>query len=62
MNQINKAILVPLFALVALILKANFGIKLSDSDLNTVIDGTLVLIGIAGVFMHPKKDGGKSGY
>lgn len=53
--KVNKQIIVPIAALVSLILKSNFGIVLSDGDMDTVVNGVLAIVGLFGVFMHPKK-------
>lgn len=53
--KVNKQIIVPIVALVALILKTNFDVVLSDGDTDTIVNGLLAIVGLFGVFMQPKK-------
>lgn len=50
----NKALLLPIVALLALTLKQIFNIELSESDTDTIVDGVLALCTLAGIFMQPK--------
>lgn len=55
MNQINKAIILPILAMVSLALKSIWHVELSDKDMDTIANGILSLVALAGIFMHPKK-------
>lgn len=56
MNQINKAIILPILAMFSLALKSVCNVELSDKDMDTIANGILSLIALVGIFMHPKKE------
>lgn len=55
----NKALLIPIVALLALTVKHLFNVELSQSEMDTIVEGTLAVLTLVGMFMHPKKGGGK---
>lgn len=57
----NKALLAPIVALFLLVFKQFFGIEFDDNALDVITDGILSLILLIGIFMEPKKGGGKNG-
>ena len=52
---INKAIIIPIVALIALIIKAVFGVELGTEALDVIADGILGIITLVGILTHPKK-------
>jgi uncharacterized membrane protein len=52
---INKAIIIPIVALIALILKSAFGVELGTEAQDIIADGILGIITLVGIFLHPKK-------
>lgn len=52
---INRAIIVPIVAGIALILKLLFGLELDQHAQDVLADAVLALITLIGVFVHPKK-------
>jgi uncharacterized membrane protein len=55
MDKINKAIILPVLAGVALIGKKLFGIEVSDAELNVLTDAILGAVTLVGIFMKPNK-------
>lgn len=53
----NKALLIPIIALLALIAKQAFGYELSQVEIDIVIEGVLSIVTLVGLFMNPKKEG-----
>lgn len=51
----NKQLLIPIIALIALMVKQFAGIELSAEEVDTIIEGVLALIIAIGFFTHPKK-------
>lgn len=52
---INRAIIVPIVAGIALILKLLFGLELDQRAQDVLADCLLAIITLIGVFVHPKK-------
>lgn len=53
---INKSILLPLLSAIALFVKQAFGYEISDENVDMAANGILLVVTIAGLFMHPKKE------
>lgn len=51
----NRKILIPAVALIALLLKEVGDINLSDAQINVIVEGLLGVTAIVGIFMNPKK-------
>ena len=60
MGTINKAIILPILAGVALIGKKAFGIETPDAELDVFADMLLGIVTLSGIFMRPKKFKGSS--
>lgn len=56
----NRALLIPIVALLALTIKHLFNVELSQTDMDTIVEGLLAVLSLVGIFMHPKKGGGKN--
>lgn len=54
MTKINKALIVPVLALIALIIKQVYNINVSETYINEGADVVLGIISAIGFFMHPK--------
>ena len=52
---LNKAIIIPIVALIALIIKSAFGVELGTEAQDVIADGILGIITLVGIFLHPKK-------
>jgi len=52
----NRTILIPVIALLALIIKEVSGVELDSLKIDIIIEGILGLVGIVGIFMNPKKE------
>jgi multisubunit Na+/H+ antiporter MnhF subunit len=58
MNQINKAIILPIVAVLFMMLKVVSGFEISDAAVDMTTDAILSIIALIGIFTHPvKKDG-----
>ena len=55
MNQINKAIIVPIIAAILLIIKQFTGYSFENLDINALADAALAVITLLGIIMHPTK-------
>jgi uncharacterized membrane protein len=53
--MMNRKLLIPVFAVLALLLKEIGGIHLDDSQIDIMIEGILGVTAIVGIFMNPKK-------
>lgn len=56
MIKMNRAIIIPIIALVALFLQRMFGVEWSDQDMQTINDGVLSITILLGILMNPKKE------
>jgi uncharacterized membrane protein len=52
---INRAIILPIVAGIALIIKLVFGLELDQHQQDILADAILALVTLIGVFVHPKK-------
>lgn len=52
---INRAIIVPIIAGIALIIKLLFGLEIDQHSQDVLADAVLAIISVVGIFMHPKK-------
>lgn len=55
----NKALILPIVALIVTLIKQTTGIQFDDDFSNILTDGLLAIFMMAGFFMQPKKGGGK---
>lgn len=55
MNRINKAILFPIIAALILIIKQITGLQFENLDVEALTDGTLAVLTLVGIVMHPTK-------
>lgn len=53
--QINKALLVPVIALIALLIKQVAHIEIGHEQMDVIIDGILAVITLVGMVMQPHK-------
>jgi uncharacterized membrane protein len=53
-SKLNRKILIPAVALIALMVKEIGGIELSDAQINVIVEGILGVTAIVGIFMNPK--------
>lgn len=51
----NKALILPIVSLVAIVVKQITGYDFDDATINTITDAILSVIVLIGIFMHPKK-------
>lgn len=51
----NRTILLPIIALLALFAQRLFHIEWSDQDMQIISDGLLSIAAMIGIFMNPKK-------
>lgn len=51
----NKAIIAPVIALIALFAKKAFGYDLTQPELDIIVDGVLAFTALIGIFMEPNK-------
>lgn len=51
----NKALIYPIVALVALLVKLVFNIELRDEQVDVIIEGILSIAILTGFWMNPKK-------
>lgn len=51
----NRKLLLPIVALIALMVKEIGGIELSDAQINVLVEGILGVAAFIGLFMNPKK-------
>lgn len=51
----NKALIIPVVALIALFVKHSFGIAIPQEELDIIADGILSIASLIGIFMHPVK-------
>lgn len=51
----NKSLLIPIVALLALLIKLIFGYELATEAQDTIVNGVLGIVGLIGAFMHPRK-------
>lgn len=49
----NKALIVPIVALIALSVKQIGGIEIGQEQLDIIVNGILAITTLAGIFMHP---------
>ncbi|CAB4128025.1 hypothetical protein UFOVP103_14 [uncultured Caudovirales phage] len=56
MNNINKALIAPIVAVVFMMLKATSGFQIDDATLDVVVNAVLSIIAIIGVFANPTKN------
>lgn len=57
MNRINKAILLPIVAVLVMILKSSGTIQIDDTEIDKITDAIISIIALWGIFEHPvKKD------
>ena len=52
---INRAIILPIVALIVLIIKSAFGVELGTEAQDIIADGILGIITLVGILLHPKK-------
>lgn len=51
----NKALIIPVLALVALFVKHTMGLEIPQDQLDVIADGVLAIITLVGIGMHPVK-------
>ena len=56
----NRKLLLPIAALIALIAKEIGGIELSDAQINVLVEGILGVAAFIGLFMNPKASPARS--
>jgi uncharacterized membrane protein len=56
----NKALIIPVLALFALIIKQGFGYTIPQDALDVIANGILSIVTLVGIFMHPVKQGAES--
>ena len=54
-GNLNKALIYPIIALVALLVKLLFNIELRDEEVDIIIEGILAVAIMVGIFTNPKK-------
>lgn len=52
----NKALIAPIMALFCLLIKQVFDVQIDNSMMDTMTDGLLAIITMAGLFMHPRAE------
>lgn len=52
----SKALLIPIIALVALVIKQFTQFELSQVEIDLIAEGLLAAITLVGIFMHPRKE------
>ena len=52
---INRAIILPIIAGIALIIKLIFGLEIDQHSQDVLADAVLAIVSVIGIFMHPKK-------
>ncbi len=52
---VNKNLITPIVALIALLAKQVFGFELDNAGVDALTDGVLAIITLVGIFMHPTK-------
>ena len=52
---VNKKLITPIVALIALLAKQVFGFELDNAGVDALTDGVLAIITLVGIFMHPTK-------
>ncbi len=55
-GNLNKALIYPIIALVALLVKLLFNIELRDEEVDIIIEGILAVAIMVGIFTNPKKN------
>lgn len=60
MSKINKGLIVPVLALIALMVKQYYKITISETMLNEAADVILGIISAIGFFMHPQSKTAKA--
>ena len=55
MAAVNKNLITPIVALIALLAKQVFGFELDNAGVDALTDGVLAIITLVGIFMHPTK-------
>lgn len=53
--KLNKAILIPVLAALATLIKEMYGYEIGSEYVDLAATGIIWLIGTAGIFMHPHK-------
>lgn len=51
----NKALIIPVVALVALMVKQLSGVELQEEQIDIIVEGILAIATLSGIFMNPKK-------
>lgn len=51
----NKALIIPVIALLALIVKHAFGFEIPQGEIDAIADGVLAVLTLVGIFLHPTK-------
>jgi uncharacterized membrane protein len=51
----NKAIIAPIVAAVLMLIKQLFGIELPSEAVDTITNGVLAIVMLAGIFIDPRK-------
>ncbi len=51
----NKQLIAPIVALIVLFVKESFGVDVQSEVVDTVLNGILAVITLAGIFMNPKR-------
>jgi uncharacterized membrane protein len=52
---INRAIILPIIAGIALIIKLIFGLEIDQHAQDVLADAVLAIVSVIGIFMQPKK-------
>jgi uncharacterized membrane protein len=52
---INRAIILPIIAGIALVIKLIFGLEIDQHAQDVLADAVLAIISVIGIFMQPKK-------
>jgi uncharacterized membrane protein len=53
--EVNKNLITPIVALIALLAKQVFGFELDNAGVDALTEGVLAIITLVGIFMHPTK-------
>ncbi len=51
----NKALILPIVTLLAMVVKQSTGFEFTDEMMNQITDGVMSIIICAGIFTHPNK-------
>lgn len=57
-QQINRAIVAPIVAVIFMMLKQTSGFHFDNFNVDLITDAVLSIISLYGIFMHPTKAGG----